>query len=306
MNIRQLQAIITLIDNDFSVSKTANQMFLVQSAVSQQLKRLEKELGSDLFIRKGKRITGLTEFGQQIESHARASLTSINNINLIASDNEEQSQGALRIGCTHTQVKYILPPIIKKFNQRYPHIELQIHQGNPQQLVEWAHLDKVDFSICTEALAQSEQLKCIDIYQWNRILATLPDHPILKIKKPSLKDLCKYPIITYVAGFTGRKNLNATFVNATLKPNIVLSAADTDIIKTYVLDGLGIGIIAGMAYDVRADKPLKHKDLSHLFPWETTRIAYPKDKYIPHFQKTFIDLFIDTIRQEKSGRFKML
>lgn len=304
MNIIQLKTFINIINNNFSVSKTAEQLHLVQSAISQQLKRLEDELGSDLFIRKGKRLTGLTELGEKIERHARASLISIDNINLIASDHQEISQGALRIGCTHTQARYILPPIIKKYNKRYPQIELQMHQGNPKQLVEWASTDQVDFSICTEELSQSTDLKCVAGYQWNRCLVTRPDHPLLTTKKLTLKQLCKYPIITYVAGFTGRENLNATFAKQALVPNIVLSAADTDIIKAYVLDDLGIGIIASMAYNAIKDKPLKQKDLSHLFPWETTRIAYPKNKYIRNYQQTFINLFLEEVNQDKSSRFK--
>jgi LysR family cys regulon transcriptional activator len=306
MNVSQLKTLISIIDNNFSVSKTAEQLCLVQSAVSQQLLRLEGELGSDLFVRKGKRLTGLTELGDKIEQHARASLMSINNISLIASDHQEQSQGVLRIGCTHTQARYILPPIIKRFNKYYPHIELQMHQGNPKQLAEWASTDQVDFSICTEELGQSTDLKCIAGYQWNRCLVTRPDHPLLTTRRLTLKQLCNYPIITYVAGFTGRKNLDATFTKQDLTPNIVLSAADTDIIKAYVLDDLGIGIIASMAYNANKDKSLKQRDLSHLFPWETTRIAYPKNKYIRKFQQTFIDLFLQVIQQEKSSRFKAL
>jgi len=181
-----------------------------------------------------------------------------------------------------------------------------MHQGNPKQLVEWASTDQVDFSICTEELEQSTNLACIEGYQWNRCLVTRPNHPLLKIKKLTLKQLCNYPIITYVAGFTGRKNLNKTFAGKNLKPNIVLSAADTDIIKAYVLDDLGIGIIANMAYSANVDKSLRQKDLSHLFPWETTRIAYPRNKYIQKFQQTFIDLFLQEIQQEKSSRFKAL
>jgi len=306
MKVSQLKTLISLINNNFNVSTTAEQLCLVQSAVSQQLKRLEDELGSDLFIRKGKRLTGLTELGTEIEQHARASLISINNISLIADDYETHSQGALRIGCTHTQARYILPPIIKKFNKCYPQIELQIHQGNPKQLAEWANTDQVDFSICTEALGQSTNLECISGYQWNRCLVTLPGHPLQKVKKLTLKQLCDYPVITYVSGFTGRENLNASFAEKNLKPNIVLSAADSDIIKAYAQDNLGIGIIASMAYSASADKSLKQKDLSHLFPWETTRIAYPKNKYIRNFQQTFINLFLEMIQQEKSGRFKAL
>lgn len=306
MEIRQLQTLIALINNDFNVSVTAQTQFLVQSAVSQQLKRLEQELGSDLFMRKGKRITGLTPFGEQVEQQAHAAIQVFKNIQRLAQDQLQQSQGILRIGCTHTQARYILPSVISQFNRSFPDIELQMHQGNPQQLVEWAVHDVVDFSICTEELAQSEKLESIPCYRWNRCLITLPDHPLQKVKNPGLADLCKYPIVTYVMGFTGRKSFNLTFEKAQLKPNTVLSAADTDIIKTYVLDGLGIGVIASMAYNENIDKQLCFKDLSHLFPWETTRIAYLKNKYIRRYQQTFIDLFLETIRKDQSSRFEAL
>lgn len=304
MEIRQLQAMITLIDSDFSVTRSAQQLFLVQSAVSQQLKRLEQELGSELFVRKGKRLTGLTELGRQVERQARYSINAVNNIRLLAEDHLKLILGVLRIGCTHTQARYILPPVIKAFNQRYPQIELQMHQGNPQQLVEWAGNDKVDFSICTEELAQSEQLESIACYQWNRSLITLPDHPLQEIERPTLSDLCRYPIITYVVGFTGRQHFNDSFALAGLKPNTVLSAADTDIIKAYVLDGLGIGVIANMSFEASIDKGLRRIDLSHLFPWETTRIAYLKHKYIRRYQQTFIDMFLQTVRHDSSNRFR--
>lgn len=306
MDLRQLNTFITLINNDYNVSLTAEKLFLVQSAVSQQLKRLEQEMGSALFFRKGKRLTGLTQFGEQVAQQARAAIQVIKNIERMAQDEQQHNQGILRIGCTHTQARYILPPVISLFNRRFPEIELQMHQGNPQQLVEWAVHDVVDFSICTEELAQSEKLESIPCYRWNRCLITLKDHPIQKITHPTLADLCKYPIVTYVMGFTGRKSFNETFHQQQLKPNTVLSAADTDIIKTYVLDGLGIGVIASMAYNETIDKSLCFKDLSHLFPWETTRIAFLKNKYIRRHQQTFIDIFLDTIRQDQSTRFEAL
>lgn len=304
MEIRQLQALITLIKSDFSVSKTAEKLFVVQSAISQQLQRLEQELGAPLFIRKGKRLIGLTELGHQVENQAKVTLSSINNIHLLAQEQINLAQGVLRIGCTHTQARYILPSVIRTFNKSFPDVELQIHQGNPQQLVDWAERDEVDFSICTEELAQAPKLESIPCYQWNRSLITLPDHPLQKIEKISLKDLCQYQIITYVLGFTGRQHFNDIFTKAKLKPNTVLSAADTDIIKTYVLDGMGIGVIANMAFIDKIDTGLSKKDLSHLFPWETTRIAYLKDKIIRHYQKTFINLFLQTINDDKSNRFK--
>jgi len=306
MELRQFHTLIALINNDFSVSRTADKLFLVQSAVSQQLKRLEEELGSELFIRQGKRLTGLTDFGRQVEQQAHYAIQSVKNIQRMAQDAQQLGEGILRIGCTHTQARYILPPVISLFNRSYPDVELQMHQGNPQQLVEWAVNDMVDFSICTEELAQSEKLESIPCYRWNRCLIALPDHPLLKIKNPRLTDLCDYPLITYVMGFTGRKSLDETFQHAQLKPNIVLSAADTDIIKTYVLDGLGTGIIASMAYNKNIDKSLRFKDLSDLFPWEITRIAYLKNKYIHRQQQTFVDLFLETIRKDKSPRFVAL
>ena len=304
MDVRQLQTLVSLIDNDFNVSRTADNLFLVQSAVSQQIRRLEHELGFELFMRKGKRLIGLTPLGCEVETQARDALKAVNNINLIAHDQRSMNQGILRIGCTHTQARYILPPVIRQFNQAYPDIEFQIHQGNPRQLVEWASHDRVDFSICTEEIAESRALDSIACYEWNRSLITRLEHPLQKKRAITLRDLCKHPIITYVVGFTGRQTFNETFAAAALKPNIVLSAADTDIIKAYVLDGLGVGVIASMAYDGTLDNDLAARDLGHLFPAETTRIAFQKNKYIRRFQQTFIDMFLNTIRQDRTHRFR--
>ena len=303
MEFRQLQTLITLIGEDFSVSRCADKLFIVQSAVSQQLKRLEQELGNDLFIRKGKRLIGLTDFGGKIEQQARMAMNCMGNIQRLAEDENRSNEGLLRIGCTHTQARYILPPVIHRFNRQFPNIELQIHQGNPQQLVQWAANDLVDFSICTEELAQSDQLESVACYRWNRCLITRPGHPLQKLDSVSLNDLCEYPIITYVMGFTGRGNFDQAFRQAQLKPNTVLSAADTDIIKAYVLDGLGIGVIASMAFNPDLDQALQSRDLNDLFQWETTRIAYLKNRYIRGYQKTFIDLFLLHIAGDDSHRF---
>jgi LysR family cys regulon transcriptional activator len=304
MEFKQLQTMLALVNNDFSVSRTAQKLFLVQSAVSQQMIRLEQELEADIFVRKGKRLTGLTDFGEAVVKEASRALRAMNNIRSLAKDALNDAQGILRIGCTHTQARYMLPSVIRAFNRAYPGIELQIHQGNPRQLVTWAEHDEVDFSICTEELAQSGQLQSIPCYRWNRCLITPPGHPLLAKQAISLEDLCEYPIITYVLGFTGRKHFNERFASAGLKPDIVLSAADTDIIKAYVQDGLGIGVIAGMAYDASTDTQWGERDLSHLFGWETTRIAYQKNKLIRRFQQTFIELFLQRVNSDDSGRIQ--
>jgi len=306
MEIRQPRSLLKLIDCNFSVSKAADEMFLVQSAVSQHLKKLEEELGADLFIRKGKRLTGLTIIGKQVASHARVTVASVNSIRAIGHDHINQNEGILRIGSTHTQARYVLPPVIKAFNRAYPRVELQIHQGTPTQLVRWAVNDEIDFSICTEELAESTQLTNIPCYKWNRSLITLADHPLLSIPKLSLADLCDYPLITYVFGFTGRKTFSDTFLKANLEPHVVLSAADTDIIKTYVQEEMGVGIIASMALDDREDENFISRDVSHLFPWEISRIAYLNDKFLRRYQQKFIDLFLDYVYRSDDNKIQRL
>jgi LysR family cys regulon transcriptional activator len=302
MDIRQLQSLIKLIDCNYSVTRAADEMFIVQSAVSQHLKKLEDELEADLFIRKGKRLIGLTEIGELVAAHARMALASVNSIHAIGEDYINQGAGVLRLGTTHTQARYVLPPVIKAFNQAYPQVEVQIHQGTPKQLVQWAANDELDFSICTEALAQSNKLTNIPCYKWNRSLITLADHPLQQVEELTLEDLCRYPLITYVFGFTGRGHFSETFREAGLEPHVVLSAADTDIIRTYVLEKMGIGIIASMALDNVDNGITRNRDVSHLFPWEVTRIAYLNDKYLRHYEKTFIDLFLDYVAKADDGK----
>jgi len=306
MEIRQLQSLIKLVECNFSVTKAADEMFLVQSAVSQHLKKLEQELGAELFVRRGKRLTGLTQMGKQVAGHARVTLAAVNSIRAIGHDHINQDEGTLRIGSTHTQARYVLPPVIKAFNHAYPRVELQIHQGTPRQLVQWAINEEIDLSICTEELAESTQLTNIPCYRWNRSLITLADHPLLSIAKLSLADLCDYPLITYVYGFTGRRTFSDTFTRASLNPHVVLSAADTNIIKTYVQEEMGVGIIASMALDDREDENFISRDVSHLFPWEISRIAYINDKFLRQYEKTFIDLFLDYVKRSEDNKFQRL
>ena len=306
MEIRQLQSLIKLIENQFSVSKAAEEMFLVQSAVSQHLKKLEDELGVVLFIRKGKRLTGLTDIGQEVAEYARHALAATNNIRAVGLDHNNQLSGVLRIGTTHTQARYVLPPVLKAFNEAYPGVELQIHQGTPRQLVQWAINDDIDFSICTEELAQSSQLTNIPCYRWNRSLITPADHPLQKVPVLTLEELCRHPLITYVSGFTGRETFNQTFESVGLKPQVVLSAADTDIVKTYVMEGMGAGIIVNMAIDDGEPQRFSYRDLSDLFPWEITRVAYLNDKYLRRYEQTFIDLLLQHVADTEGRKIRSI
>ena len=296
MELRHLRSLVTLADAGFSVSRTAEALHVVQPAVSQHLKQLEVEIGTRLFLRQGKRLTGLTEVGAEVVNYARQVLAQTNSILAIGRDHTEQTCGELRIATTHTQARYVLPPVIRRFTAKYPAVSLQIHQGTPAQLVEAAVHDAVDFAICTEALGEHAALRAIPCYRWNRCVIAPEGHPVLTRKGASLKQLCSYPIITYVFGFTGRGHFSDAFANAGLRPNVVLSAADTDVIKTYVREGLGVGIVARLAYQPSRDGDLRMRDLSHLFPWETTKIAYARGKYLRRFQQHFIDMFQAEVR----------
>ena len=298
MDLRQIRSLVTLVENGFSVSRTAKSLHLVQPAVSQHLNHMEAELGAQLFIRRGKRLIGLTEVGERVMHYARRTLAEAESIQEVAREHADRSQGILRLATTHTQACYVLPPVIEAFAAAYPSVELQIHQGTPRQLVEMAVQDTVDLSICTEALAEHPELTAIPCYQWNRCLIAKPQHALLRRRDLSLEDLCEYPIITYVFGFTGRGHFSDTFSNAGLSPRVILSAADTDVIKTYVRQGLGVGIIASLAHTPEQDADLIMRDLSTLFPWEVTKIAYRKDKYLRRFQERFIDLFRTQVRQQ--------
>lgn len=307
MELRQLKSLIMLVESDFSVSRAASRLNLVQPAVSQHLKQVEEELGTRLFQRQGKRLVGLTETGEKVLHYARTTLAGIANVLAVGRDHVEEDKGVLRIGATHTQARYVLPPVIRSFREAYPGVEVQIHQANPIQLVEMAVNEAVDLAICTEALDSHPALTTTPSYRWNRCLIALPGHPALEARPITLDTLCEHPLVTYVFGFTGRGHLSDAFAREGLRPHVVLSATDTDVIKTYVREGLGIGIIADLAYQADQDADLGLRDLSHLFPAEVTKIAYARDKYLRKFQQRFIDLFqqeairiVRTMRERQS------
>jgi len=203
----------------------------------------------------------------------------------------------LRIGSTHTQARYVLPPVLRRFSQAYPEVEVQILQSTPGQLVEMTLAGQVDLAICTEAIGEHPAFTTLPSYRWNRCLIAPLGHPVLSRRPISLGVLCEYPMITYLYGFTGRGRLSSSFAKVGLRPRVVLSAADTDVIKTYVREGMGVGVIADLAFQPEQDADLGMRDLSHLFPWEVTKVAYVREKYVRRFQQRFMDLF-----QEEANR----
>lgn len=290
MEIRQLRSLAALEEAGFSVTAAAERLHLVQSAVSQHLQRLEDELGTELFQRRGKRLIGLTEAGRQVLFYARRTLADCDNILAVGREHVEEQSGLLRIATTHTQAVYILPRIIREFRQQYPAVRIEIHQGTPEQLLDMVRRDRVDFAICTEAIDEGTAITALGCYRWNRSVIAPRGHALFEAAPLSLATLCAYPMITYVFGLANRSRFRIAFARQGLSPDVVLSAVDTEVIKTYVRDGMGIGVIASLAWSADDAEDLACRDLSSLFPWEHTRIAYKADKYLRRYEDVFVSL----------------
>jgi len=298
MNLKQLQLICEMVNSEFNVSRTANALFTTQPAISTHIKNLEHELSLKLFVRKGKRITGLTPAGESIFQHAEQALLSINSIKSIAQDYTSKTKGTLRIATTHTQARYALPKVITAFSKKFPHVQLRIHQGDPTHISEMVIHGNADFAIATEAIANYDKLAMLPVYQWNRCIVAPKDHPILAIPNISLQDIAQYPIVTYDFAFAGRSVINAAFTEQDIKPNIVLTAIDSDVIKTYVALGMGVGLLANMAYDKDKDVHLDCLDVQHLFEDSTTYVGFKKGQFLRHYMYEFLHLFSPSLTKK--------
>lgn len=287
MNLNQLELLRVLKETQYNQSKAAQKMNVVQSAASRQLQLLEDELGAPLFERYGKKLLGLTALGERImEEVERINLSKLN-IQAIAEDFRDNRNGSLRIATTHTQAKYLLPEPIRLFREKYPEFNISMVQSSPDNLIESLHHHHADIAICTEKLDEDEKLVVKSCYEWHHVAIVPKNHP-LALGEINLSKISQYPILTYLPGFTGRSNIEKAFKNAGLPLNITLSAADSDIIKTYVKLGLGVGIIASMAYDAKVDVDLVEIDLTHLIKRSVTKIAYLKQLYLPDYLQYFI------------------
>ena len=291
MNLQQLRYVAEVARAGFNVSDAAEALFTSQPGVSKQLKLLEEELGVDIFVRHGKRLTGITEPGRQVLAIAERVLRDIDNLKQVGAEFAREASGRLGIATTHTQARYALPPVIRKFVERYPGVQLSLHQGNPSQCCEYVLSGEADIAVATEAISEFGDLVMLPCYQWNRVVIAPPGHPILAEKPLTLEAIARHPIITYDFAFTGRSQINNAFLSRGLRPNVTLTAIDSDVIKTYVALGLGIGIIAGMAFNPAEDRNLGMADASHLFESSTTRIGVRRNAYLRGYTYAFIELF---------------
>jgi DNA-binding transcriptional LysR family regulator len=287
MNLNQIELLRILQETQFNLSQAAEKMHIVQSAVSRQLQLFEAELGSPLFERQGKKLTGLTPLGRRVMEEVATIHQAKSNIKIIAADYLDSNQGALHIATTHTQAKYFLPAPIRRFREKYPGVKIYIVQASPEQLIDQLHSRKADIAICTEKVDQETDLVIEKCYEWHHSAVVPLNHPLTQ-GVISLERLVSFPILTYSFGFTGRSNIESAFKSASLEMDVTLAAADTDVIKTYVRLGLGVGLIAGMAYDALADKDLVVIDLSSLIASSNTKIAYLKHNYLPLYSQHFI------------------
>ena len=291
MNLQQLRYLREVVRRGLKISDAADALFTSQPGVSKQIKLLEEELGMEIFVRNGKRIVAVTEPGRAIIEIAERILHETDNLKHVSEEFHAQDSGTLTIATTHTQARYALPPVVKQFIKRYPRVRLNLHQGNPTQIAEQVLEGEADIAIATESLALYDELVTLPCYEWHHCVITPPKHPLLKEKKLTLEKLAQFPIITYDFAFSGRGKINAAFEAEGLKPNVVLTAIDADVIKTYVELGLGIGIVAHMAFIPERDRHLRMMEAPGLFQPSTTRIAIRKNEYLRGYAYDFIELF---------------
>jgi LysR family transcriptional regulator, cys regulon transcriptional activator len=291
MNLQQLRYIQEVARRGLNVSDAAEALFTSQPGVSKQIRLLESELGVEIFARHGKRLVAVTEPGRAVLAIAERVLRDVGNLQQVGEEFSNETSGSLSIATTHTQARYVLPRVVRDFMQRYPQVKLSLHQGNPQQVCEMVLDGTADIAIATEAIADNDDLVMLPCYQWNRCVVATPRHPILRESPLTLETIARYPIITYDDAFTGRSHINKAFLGRGLKPNVVLSAIDSDVIKKYVEMDLGIGILARMAYDPEEDRRLGMVDASHLFESSTTRIGLRKRAWLRSYVYAFIEGF---------------
>lgn len=298
MKLQQLRYIWEVSRNGLNVSSTAQALYTSQPGISKQIRLLEDELGVEIFARSGKHLTRVTAAGERIIQTAGEVLRKCENIKQIAQEFSNERTGSLAIATTHTQARYALPAVIKRFVEQFPDVSLHMQQGTPTQIAEMAADGTVDFAIATEGLDQFSDLIMMPCYRWNRCVIVTKDHPLAQEGRLTLERLAEYPLVTYVFGFTGRSKLDEAFSSQELTPKVVFTAADADVIKTYVRLGIGVGIVARMAVDELEDDDLVILDASHLFESSITSIGFRKGTFLRGYMSDFIERFAPHLTRE--------
>jgi LysR family cys regulon transcriptional activator len=314
MKLQQLRYLTEVVRRGLNVSEAADALHTSQPGVSKQIRALEDELGVEVFVRHGKRLVSITEPGKAVVAIAERILSEAQNLRRAGEEFANDQLGTLTLAATHTQARYALPKAVAAFKRRYPKVKLVIHQGNPTQICEQVLTGEADLCVATEAIAEYPDLVSMPVYQWNRCVVVPPKHPLLKAVPLTLEKLAEYPIVTYDFAFANRSLVEKAFENRGLQPNVVLTALDSDVIKTYVELGLGIGILAKMAFDPKRDGNLRAIDASHLFESSTTRLGIKRNAYLRRYAYEFIELFAPhlpratverAVRGEEGSRYEL-
>ena len=291
MKLQQLRYLVEVARRGLNVSEAALALHTSQPGISKQIRALEDELGVEVFERRGKRLTAVTEPGKAVIEIAERVLAETANLKRAGAEFADEKLGTLTIATTHTQARYALPRAVAAFKRRYPGVRLLIHQGNPSQICEQVIAGEADLAIATEQIAGHPELVSLPCYQWNRCVVVPPRHALLKAKPLTLEALAAHPIVTYDFAFANRSLVQKAFEAKALAPNVVLTALDADVIKTYVELGLGVGIMARMAFDAKRDRGLRAIDASHLFESSTTRLGIKRGAWLRRYAYDFIEFF---------------
>jgi len=291
MKLQQLRYLVEVARHGLNVSAAAEALHTSQPGISRAISELEDELGVQVFARHGKRLAAVTEPGREVLAIAERILADAASLKRAGEDHANQKVGTLVVAATHTQARYALPRAVAAFKHRYPGVQIHIHQGNPTQICEQVRAGDADLCVATEAIAEYPDLVSLPCYEWNRCVVVPGKHPLLKAKPLTLESVAKFPIVTYDFAFANRSLVQTAFERRGLVPNVVLTALDADVIKTYVELGLGVGIMAAMAFDARRDRGLRAIDAAHLFPASMTRLGLRRSAYLKRYAYDFIELF---------------
>lgn len=300
MKLQQLKYLLAIVDNGLNITAAAERLYTSQPGVSKQLKLLEEELGLQLFVRKGKSLGSITAAGEQVIGRARMIMQEVDNIRSLASDYYHEEEGTLSIATTHTQARYVLPDVIREFRDRYPRVSLNLHQGTSEQIADMVQANEIDFAVATGSHDLFGDLLLVPSYHWDRKIIVPKDHELAALdRKLTLEDLAKHPLVTYVFSFGGQSSLKRAFADRGLEPDVVFTARDADVIKTYVRMGLGVGIVASMAEDCDDSKDLAALNAEGLFPRSTTWIGFRKDIVLRRYMLDFVQLFAPHITADQ-------
>ena len=298
MNFQQLRSVREAVRCGFNLTEVARVLHTSQPGVSRQIRELEEELGVDLFVRAGKRLTSLTEVGMLALPIIENMLKDAESLKRAGAEFAQQASGRLSIATTHSQARYALPGAVRDFRQRYPQVRLNLHQGTPHQVADMLISGEADVGIATEALATYDQLVALPCFRWTHSAIVPPGHPLLDGAPLTLERLARFPIITYNTGYTGRTRIDDAFGRAGLEIDLVITAMDADVIKTYVGLGLGVGIVASIAFDEERDRDLRAIDARHLFEMNLTRLAVRRGAFLRGYVYDFIETFASSLKRD--------